>query len=84
MRNRYDILDDPPGGADISWLWSELPPLREWLVRQFARFGYTYDPDRIIGKVVTAALTQRPDLKSVPRADYLHVLVEKFVLTDPE
>jgi hypothetical protein len=75
-----ELVDQPPAGADVSWLWAELTPLREWLRRQSAELESDVDVDRVVRNVVEAVVAQRPALGTVPPQEYLRTLAEKLVL----
>jgi hypothetical protein len=80
VRTADDLVDAPPAAAGIEWLWAELPPLREWLVRQTVKPGLPLDPDEVVGRVAAAVEKQRPELGGVPPQEYLRTLAGKLVL----
>lgn len=75
-----ELVDEPPAGVDVGWLWAELPTLREWLNRQTTELEMQINADRVIRGVVEAVETQRPALGAVPPQEYLRTLAEKIVL----
>lgn len=81
QRTAHEVLGSPPAGASIDWLWAELPPLREWVVRTAAALEMPVDADRLVLRVIESVVAQRPELAEVPPREYLHALVEKLVVT---
>lgn len=82
VRTVGDLVDAPPAGASIDWLWAELPSLREWVAKTAAELTLSLDPDQVISRVVDTVGAQRPILGSVPPQEYLRALVGKLVVTE--
>lgn len=75
-----ELVDSPPAGASVDWLWAELPALRVWLTRQAAEPNLMpLDPDQMVRRVVDAVEAQRPELGAVSPQEYLRTLVGKLV-----